>query len=153
MTVGENIRRIRKERGLTQKELGELLDMTQSAIGQFENDKTSPKTDTIERIASALGVSPSELMKGNSMWEEFDKQYPNLGKEAVEFEDFIKFLGSIGYAVKTISDSDTYWIKLSKDGTTTTFSQEAFENFRNETKKSIDYQVWVKQQNNIQINV
>ena len=50
MTIGENIKRIRKERGLTQKELGELLDMTQSAIGQFENDKTSPKTDTIEKI-------------------------------------------------------------------------------------------------------
>ena len=92
MTIGENIKRIRKERGLTQKELGELLDMTQSAIGQFENDKTSPKTDTIEKIASALGVSPSELMKGNSIWEEFDKQYPNLGKEAAEFEEFIKFL-------------------------------------------------------------
>lgn len=153
MTIGENIKRIRKERGLTQKELGELLDMTQSAIGQFENDKTSPKTDTIEKIASALGVSPSELMKGNSIWEEFDKQYPNLGKEAAEFEEFIKFLESIGYVVKIVPESDTYWVKLSKDGTTTTFSQESFENFRNETKNSIDYQVWVKQQNNIQISI
>jgi len=148
MTVGENIKRIRKEKGLTQKELGELLDMTQSAIGQFENDKTSPKTDTIEKIASALGVSPSELMKGNSIWEEFDKQYPNAGKEAAKFEDFIQFLKSIGYMVKTVPESDTYWVKLSKDGTTTTFSQEAFENFQLETKKSVDYQVWQKSQGN-----
>jgi transcriptional regulator with XRE-family HTH domain len=146
MTVGENIKRIRKERGLTQKELGGLLDMTQSAIGQFENDKTSPKTDTIEKIASALGVSPSELMKGNSIWEEFDKQYPNVGKEATEFEDFIQFLKSIGYVVKTVSESDTYLVKVSKDGTTTTFSQKSFENFQLETKKSVDYQVWLKSQ-------
>ena len=146
MTVGENIKRIRKERGLTQKELGGLLDMTQSAIGQFENDKTSPKTDTIEKIASALGVSPSELMKGNSIWEEFDKQYPNVRKEATEFEDFLQFLKSIGYVVKTVSESDTYLVKVSKDGTTTTFSQKSFENFQLETKKSVDYQVWLKSQ-------
>ena len=63
MTVGENIRRIRKEKGLTQKQLGERLNMTQSAIGQFENDKTSPKIETVEKIASALGVNIVEIME------------------------------------------------------------------------------------------
>lgn len=62
MTVGENIRKIRKEKGLTQKQLGELLNMTQSAIGQFENDKTSPKIETIKKIASALDVSITDIL-------------------------------------------------------------------------------------------
>lgn len=62
MTIGENIKRIRKERGLSQKELGERLHMTQSAIWQFESDKTSPKSETIKKIANALGVTPFELV-------------------------------------------------------------------------------------------
>lgn len=62
MTIGQNIRRIRKEKGLTQQQLGELLNMTQAAIGQFEKDKTSPKIDTINKIASALGVSATDII-------------------------------------------------------------------------------------------
>ncbi len=61
MTIGENIRKIRKEKGLTQKELGERLGITQSAIGQFENDKTCPTVITILRIADALNVEFSDI--------------------------------------------------------------------------------------------
>ncbi len=81
MTVGENIRRIRKEKGLTQKQLGERLCITQSAIGQFENDKTSPKIETIEKIASALNVHIVDIMgqltaeqyKATSEYQEIEK--------------------------------------------------------------------------------
>ncbi len=73
--------------------------MTQSATGQFENDKTSPKTDIIEKIASALGVSPSELMKDNFIWEEFDKQYPNVGREYACEQAVKSYLTVIGYSV------------------------------------------------------
>lgn len=82
MTVGENIRRIRKEKGLTQKQLGERLNMTQSAIGQFENDKTSPKIETIDKIASALGVRIIDIMEQFTM-EQFKttSEYQKLEKE------------------------------------------------------------------------
>ena len=36
MSIGANIRRIRKIRGMTQRELGEKLGVTQAAIGQYE---------------------------------------------------------------------------------------------------------------------
>lgn len=81
MTVGENIRRIRKEKGLTQKQLGERLNITQSAIGQFENDKTSPKIETIDKIASALGVHIIDIMEQFTM-EQFKttSEYQKLEK-------------------------------------------------------------------------
>lgn len=69
MTIGENIKRIRKEKGLTQKELGERLNMTQSAIGQFENDKTSPKIETVDKISAALGVNIVDIMERFTMEE------------------------------------------------------------------------------------
>lgn len=44
MSIGNNIRKMRKKAGLTQKELGERLGISQAAIGQFENDSSNPKT-------------------------------------------------------------------------------------------------------------
>ncbi len=43
MTIGENIKRIRKEKHLTQKELGHLCGMADSAIRRYELGKSTPK--------------------------------------------------------------------------------------------------------------
>ncbi len=161
MTIGENIRRIRKEKGITQKELGERLDMTQSAIGQFENDKTSPKKDTIEKIASALGVKPSELMKGDSIWETLDKKHSNEIKSTVKYLEFIDFLKSSGYSYdyqvtkwhygevidepdireKIVDESET---TLSKDGHKATFTEKEFEELQAGAKESIEGKFYKK---------
>ena len=61
MSIGNNIRKMRKKAGLTQKELGERLGISQAAIGQFENDSSNPKTETIIKLASALNISATEL--------------------------------------------------------------------------------------------
>lgn len=61
MTVGENIKRIRKERCLIQKKLGELCGIAESNIRKYENGKQNPKIETIEKIADALGVPEYEL--------------------------------------------------------------------------------------------
>lgn len=56
MTVGENIKRIRKERHLSQRELGEKLGISQQMVGQYENNPTPPKLETLQKIATALDV-------------------------------------------------------------------------------------------------
>lgn len=62
-TTGEKIKRIRKEKGLTQKQLAELCNppMADSAIRRYENDKAKPKLETIRRIARALDTPLPEL--------------------------------------------------------------------------------------------
>lgn len=62
MNVGENIKKIRKEKGITQKELGERLGVSQAAIGQFENDNSNLKMETIKKIANALDVEYTRLI-------------------------------------------------------------------------------------------
>ena len=69
MTVGENIRKLRKERGMTQKQLGEMCGIKEANIRKYELDKANPKIETIERIAQALGV-PIRAIKENITWEE-----------------------------------------------------------------------------------
>lgn len=55
-TVGEKIRKLRKEKGLTQKQLGDLCGMADSAIRRYENMGANPKIETLRKIADALGV-------------------------------------------------------------------------------------------------
>ena len=68
MSIGENIRRIRKENHITQKELGEKLGgISQQQIGQWENDSKTPKIETIQKIAKALNVELWEIVELDQM--------------------------------------------------------------------------------------
>lgn len=62
LTIAENIKQIRRKRGMTQKELGELCGINEVNIHKYEYGKQKPKIETIERIAKALGVSCMEIM-------------------------------------------------------------------------------------------
>ena len=61
MTVGEKIRKIRKERRITQRELADMLGTTYQYVSAVERDERNPKTDTIKKFANALGVSLDRL--------------------------------------------------------------------------------------------
>lgn len=63
-TIGENIKRIRKEKGLTQKQLGALCkpSMADSAIRRYEAGKANPKLATVRKIAEALDCKLYELV-------------------------------------------------------------------------------------------
>ena len=68
MTLGDKIRFIRKEKGLTQKELANKLETTQQNLAQYENGKRQPKIETIKKIAVALGISENRLLE----WDDPD---------------------------------------------------------------------------------
>jgi len=62
VTVGQNIKVIRKEKGITQKKLSELTGLAEITIRQYEADKFIPKIQQVEKIASALNVTPFDIM-------------------------------------------------------------------------------------------
>ncbi|MDR2096269.1 MAG: helix-turn-helix domain-containing protein [Treponema sp.] len=64
--VIDNIKRIRKEKGISQEKLAEACNTATSYIGLMEIYKNVPKLSTIERIANALDVDPLELFKDKS---------------------------------------------------------------------------------------
>lgn len=61
MTINENIRRIRLEKGLSQKEVAEACGTVGPTIRAYEAGKAKPKPVTVAKIAKALGVSVAEL--------------------------------------------------------------------------------------------
>ncbi|MCH5249523.1 MAG: helix-turn-helix transcriptional regulator [Lachnospiraceae bacterium] len=61
MQIGENIKNLRIEKGMTQKQLGEKCGIADSAIRRYELGGANPKRETLKKIADALGVSIYEL--------------------------------------------------------------------------------------------
>ena len=61
MTIGENIWRIRQERHLTQKQLGEMVGASEAYIRAYESGRRNPKPSSLEKIAEALAVNPEVL--------------------------------------------------------------------------------------------
>lgn len=62
MSIGKKIKQIRKEKGLTQKKLGELSGINEVQIRQYELERATPKIATIDKIANALNVSIIDIM-------------------------------------------------------------------------------------------
>lgn len=60
--VGQNIARIRKERGLTQEQLADRSGFSQQYLSGLEQGRRNPTILTVYEIASALGAQPIELL-------------------------------------------------------------------------------------------
>ena len=61
--LGENIRRIRLEKNMTQGDLCRKLEVDRAYMSNIESGKKNPTLSTIDRIAKALNVSIEELIK------------------------------------------------------------------------------------------
>ena len=59
-----NVRRLRKERGLTQERLAELADLHMTDIARIETQGRDPGVKVLAKIAHGLGVPASELLEG-----------------------------------------------------------------------------------------
>jgi len=64
--LAENIRRLRKKKGLSQEKLARLADISNNTLIKIEQEVAKePTITTVTKIASALGVSIDELVKGS----------------------------------------------------------------------------------------
>jgi transcriptional regulator with XRE-family HTH domain len=61
--VGQNVRRVRAKRGLTQEQFAELSGFSQQYLSGLERGRRNPTVVTIYELACALGVSHLELLK------------------------------------------------------------------------------------------
>lgn len=61
-SIGDKIRDLRKNRGLTQEQLAKLLGVSKQMIGKWETGKSNPKIQSINKLAQALDVYASALI-------------------------------------------------------------------------------------------
>ena len=65
-TVGGRIRAMRLANNLTQEEFAKMLDVSRSAIAQWETDRAGQVRENLERIAKALKTSVGYLLSGET---------------------------------------------------------------------------------------
>lgn len=61
--VGRNVRQRRQERGLTQEQLAFEVQLDLTYVGGIERGRRNPSLLVLVRLAAALGMTPSDLLK------------------------------------------------------------------------------------------
>jgi len=63
MTIGENIKRLREDKNMTQEDLAQILGVTSSNISQIESGDRGLNISKAQKIAQALGITIDELVR------------------------------------------------------------------------------------------
>ena len=64
--IGKNLKRLRKQRGLSQDRLSKLADVSYNTVIKLESGGiTNPTIETLQKLAKALGVSVDRLLNLN----------------------------------------------------------------------------------------
>ncbi|MGR5222107.1 HTH-type transcriptional regulator PuuR [Vibrio parahaemolyticus] len=94
--IGKNIAQLRKERGLSQRELAERAGITHSAISSIENAKVSPSVSSLQKIVNVFSLSLSEFFT-------LEQQENKEIKVIVKPDDLIE-IGSESVSMKLVSN-------------------------------------------------
>lgn len=89
MLNGNRLREVRKQKGLTQTELGELIGVGKSAICCYEKETRNPTLEAIIEMIHVFGVSADYLLGADYLAKTGDKnsfeEYVSLTKEEIIF--------------------------------------------------------------------
>ncbi|MER1275528.1 helix-turn-helix transcriptional regulator [Bacillus velezensis] len=78
MTLGEKIKKLRKERNMSQGDLADCLETHQTAVSQFELNKKKPSRDTLVKLSKVFEVSVDYFIdEENPHYSESEKSFVN----------------------------------------------------------------------------
>ena len=63
INVAKRVKSFRKDRGLTQEKLSEMLEVTPTFIAMIETGKTGISLETLIKISKALSVTPNDILQ------------------------------------------------------------------------------------------
>ena len=67
--LGEMISSLRKEKGMTQSELAEKMNVTDKAVSKWERNLACPDVNSIPKLAEVLGITVEELLNAQTRKE------------------------------------------------------------------------------------
>lgn len=95
MKIGDRIKKLREENGLMQQDVCNTLDIEQSTLANYENNRRVPKTDILIKIANYYGVS-LDFLVGMT-----DNRFNS-------YKGYLKDLNKFLQQSEIIFDGDTY---------------------------------------------
>lgn len=98
-----SLRKLRKDKGLSQQGLAELLDVNQTAISQWERGITSPSSRMLLKLSQIFNINPRELLNNEvispTQWDD-----PEL-VQAVS-DNLSALFDTVEQAVRGLSDEE-----------------------------------------------
>lgn len=92
MKLGENILKLRKQRGLSQEQLGEKVNVTRQTISNWELNETTPNIEQLKLLSKAFDISVDELLN-NEVKSILEKKVSNTEKLAGMIIKILKLIG------------------------------------------------------------
>ena len=75
MNIGERIKKLRTEKGITQSKLANKMNISQATVVSFESENANPTIETLKKIAAALDIT---------MYDIFDLKIDNMSDQDIE---------------------------------------------------------------------
>lgn len=88
MGIGKRIKEARERLGYTQKELGDLIGVTASAVTNYENETSHPKEAILYKLLEVLNVDANYLFQ--DVLEQVSKEKADSSNETIDPSAFIK---------------------------------------------------------------
>ena len=81
MNFGEQIKKIRAEKNLTQQKMADMLNVSRQAVSNWENDKNLPDIEMIINMSRAFNMTLDELVFGGKDMNNMTEKLINDGSE------------------------------------------------------------------------
>jgi transcriptional regulator with XRE-family HTH domain len=131
VNIGENIRKFRLNKGLTQKELAALVEVTVVTIQNYENNRRTPDFDMAVALTKALDCKLVDLFGEENSGETVKEQSSSYYLEM--------YLHTLGYDI-IYDEEDGYLILKSENGTHEINQQDVSE-LENNARSFIEYKI------------
>lgn len=118
MKIGEELRKLRRYRGLTLSQVSEQTNLSVSFLSDVERGKTNPSLDTLQKLAEFYQVAVNDIVKGAESDVVSQKVYPPgfedfLGEMAGQMNsDTEELLLSIEHRSKRRMETKEDWLQL-----------------------------------------
>lgn len=126
MILGKKILELRKKSGLSQEQLGDMVNVTRQTISNWELGETAPNPEQLKLLSKALNISIDELLD-NDIQNVVVEKVSNTEKLSGLVLKILKFLGIIFIIVLIIDIASLVlftYIKDNKGGVDVNMTQE-----------------------------
>ncbi|WP_432663729.1 helix-turn-helix transcriptional regulator [Wukongibacter baidiensis] len=83
MNFGKKLRELRERKGLTQEELGNILNLTKANISKYENGKLEPNLETLKKVSDLFQVSAEFLLDASMVYAKKSKK-EKIGNDIIQ---------------------------------------------------------------------
>lgn len=109
MTLGENLKRLRRERGLSQDEVAQKLFLSRQSVSKWENGQAEPGVENLKTLAKLYGVTVDALVGAEELLE---KETPPVPADGVYLWLLKVRLAVLVVVMLCMLVSDTFYAEL-----------------------------------------